>query len=235
MKRSSIGILAAFALAWLLFEWFYPPVSITESTTVWGGGRERVTSHARRGMEERSWGDYTRSEINFGVLILECAIVAVAVGAGLSALRQEDAGIKASSGETAVKIMARCALVLHGSVVLVPFCHAGADTLWAIEVPNLIVLIPVFLWPNFLVSRAAFKLSGFSRNYSSRECLRTRVVVFSLIVAIIWSVFLIIAGSANFDVNTPLGGAILGTVALWFTVFAELAAMKLRAAGSPAK
>ncbi len=164
------------------------------------------------------------------IIAMESALVITAIGFGLFRSRKSS-DPKFNQGITS-RALASCAVVLHSSVILLPLCNAGSDTIWFIKNPALLYVGIVFLWPNLIAFIIALEL-GRNPSIDAKPWF-SRVWVGRLLpaVSILWTVLLVILAIGYFDVKMPLSGFVLGTVALWLTVIARTMALRLPSAES---
>jgi hypothetical protein len=119
-------------------------------------------------------------------------------------------------------MMARCAFVLHSSVLLLPLARAGTDTLWAVRYPMLGLLLTLVLWPNFVVWQFCLRLSGFSKQTTPSPSPPPWNFWFSATTALTWTVLLCLGLFGPYDLGDPMSGAFLGWAALWLTLSAQI-------------
>lgn len=206
MVRGTSVLLLGMALITGWQEWRHPPVSVVYESTSFTGSTTLATHFARRGMESGFWTSKLM-QINWLILAIECGLVAGAVGAGLTARKgpaEED------PARTASRMTGRAAMVLHASVWLLPLAEAGADVVSFLTVP----LVAVLLVPNVL---SWIFLSGQRHLDPSLESGQLRrQLAHHLLFAILWTVAFLIS-MVGLDFKNPMGGAVLGTVALWLS------------------
>ena len=219
MKSAAIGILLLLGVAFAAFEWRFPPVSETYWSPEWGGSLQ--TYDARRGLERRPW-QFPDLKTNSRLLFYECLLIAGALGLGFSALQSGKGKAQASDRAVASRMMARCALVMHCGVLLLPLARAGSDTLWAIRYPALGLLLGLVLWPNFMVWRFSLRLSGFARQATPSPSPPRWHFWFTATTALAWTVLLCLGLFGPHDVGDPMGGSFLGCAALWLTLLAQI-------------
>lgn len=209
MVPGSVVLLCALGVAAGWVEWRHPPVSQTYEVRSWWGGVIRGTDYARQGMNP-GMVPADPMEIDGMILLIECALVTGAVLAGLSALKRPSAQAAAC---TASRITGRAAMVLHASVCLLPLAQAGADTISLLNSPVVIIVLA----PNLLSFLFVATTSLFT---PTREDLpgseARKYLAHHLTFALLWAVVFLITVS-GFDLRNPMGGAVLGMVALWLS------------------
>jgi hypothetical protein len=216
MKEKPSHVLVMVALGWLGMELLFPPVLITQWSSDWGGHWH--TQNARRGLEK--FGTSELWQVDGGLLAMESLLVVAALSIGATSLRRTPSEELDGSDDTASRAFARCATVLHGGLIFLPVCSAGADTVWLLN-PFLLLVATPLLIPNFVAFLIAMKLGSAERRPVGGLAAKRWIMPFLMCTSCLWSVLLIVGVTGVFDVNTPLSGAMLATLALWLTVLAR--------------
>lgn len=215
-------ILLVLVAGWGSVEWASPPVTYREGAWTLTG-LQTVTVHRRAHQvreESARYPEQTQptASLDLTVLVMELAMLALATGAALWGRVSAGRTTHETDDVIASRMLARCALVLHPAVLLLPFGHAGGDLLWGLQ--PLGMLMMVALWPNVFAVWIAWKLSDFSNAKAPPSRTRGAIVPGCLaLLALLWITYLIIAVRAN---QHLLSGAILGAVAVILTLIAVL-------------
>lgn len=218
MKAPATILLLFFAASWAAFEILHPPM-VYRFWNPWDWGGMWSTIHTRRGLGDADWAN-SNMNLHVSLLIMECLLTATAVTVGWITLFVRSRAGTPRCRFSASQALARCALVLHPSIVLFPLCSAGMDTIWVISNTFFAAAAVVPMIPNLLSAMFTWKISGWRSNATEYPAVRLWQIVFVFLIAMLWTLGFCLLQWAGWDANSPMSGVILGTVALWFTLVA---------------